>query len=111
MTKEEQNKAESFLDAYLGGNRNVSTLTWNHWVECLHDYGSKLQSENERLKAEREWISVETKLPKEGQRVDVCVVDPINGNYRRTNVEYSHKYIIEYLHWMPIPELPQPPKQ
>lgn len=49
MTKEEQNKAESFLDAYLGGNRNVSTLTWNHWVECLHDYGSKLQSENERL--------------------------------------------------------------
>jgi len=54
MKKEEIAQAEIFLDAYLGGNRNVSTLTWNHWVECLYDYGNKLQSENERLKAERD---------------------------------------------------------
>ena len=56
MTKEEIEQAEKFLDAYLGGNRNVSTLTWKHWIECLADYGKKLQSENERLKAEGEWI-------------------------------------------------------
>lgn len=66
MTKEEIEQAEKFLDAYLGGNRNVSTLTWNHWVECLHDYGNKLQSENERLKAELlgnpEQLKAESKL-------------------------------------------------
>ena len=75
MTKEEKNKAENFLDAYLGGNRNVSTLTWNHWVECLHDYGNKLQSENERLKAEMEWISVEDRLPDNDDDVLVRLKD------------------------------------
>jgi len=35
MKKEEIAQAEIFLDAYLGGNRNVSTLTVNMKNKCV----------------------------------------------------------------------------
>lgn len=47
--KEDLKHAEQFLDTYLGGNRNVSTLTWNHWVECLADYKRKPNKDAETI--------------------------------------------------------------
>lgn len=127
MTKEEIEQAEKFLDAYLGGNRNVSTLTWKHWIECLADYGKKLQSENERLKAEREWISVEQRLPElDGNSQIKCIVlDTYNGIVVRPYNEYHKCWDDEdcddfycpatggnITHWMPLPQPPkQPPKK
>jgi hypothetical protein len=56
MKAEEIKKSEEFLNAYLGGNRNISTLTWDHWVECLQDYADtyariQIEKHNERIKA------------------------------------------------------------
>ena len=112
MTKEEIEQAEKFLDAYLGGNRNVSTLTWKHWIECLADYGKKLQSENERLKAEREWISTKDNPPKDGQDVLAYQVNPDwEGNILLRWNSASFTYI-EYPYYMLEPQHPkQPPKK
>jgi hypothetical protein len=64
MKAERLKKSEEFLDAYLGGNRNVSTLTWEHWVECLQDYADKnaqiqIEKDRERIK---EKLSVLNKI-------------------------------------------------
>jgi hypothetical protein len=51
MKAERLKKSEEFIDTYLGGNRNVSTLTWDHWVECLQDYAdnyARIQIEKDR---------------------------------------------------------------
>ena len=60
MKAERLKKSEEFLDTYLGGNRNVSTLTWNHWVECLQDYADKyarIQIEKDREKVKKQIIA------------------------------------------------------
>jgi hypothetical protein len=64
MKAERLKKSEEFLDTYLGGNRNISTLTWEHWVECLQDYADK----NARIQIEkdREDLIKENKLTTNG---------------------------------------------
>lgn len=64
-----------------------------------------LQSENERLKAEMEWISVEDRLPD-----PLVYVIAVRGDVV-TICDKNFIQVFNYTHWMPIPELPQPPKQ
>jgi len=59
MKAETLKKSEEFLDTYLGGNRNVSTLTWNHWAECLQDYAD----EYARIQIEKDRERVKDKYP------------------------------------------------
>jgi len=55
MTKEEILATKPSID----GKMNDLLFEYTDVIEAMGEYASALQSENERLKAEREWISPE----------------------------------------------------
>lgn len=85
----------------------------------LHDENIELKKKIERLKAEREWISVEIELPKESGRY-WCYIEEVNDlgishyqwncSYNVGNNRWSDQdhFFVNVTHWMP---LPQPHKQ
>jgi len=76
-------------------------------LQAMDEYASDLQSENERLKAEREWISVKSKMPDETH--DDILVSTLNGSMGVIN-----KFLLtrsQDLYWMPLPCKPKHPKQ
>ena len=85
----------------------------------LHDENIELKKEIERLKAEREWISVEDRLPEFGEEYNcVQVLDDVGNPVTSITEYYAIEKIFCYpgtdieqkgiTHWMPLPE---PPKQ
>lgn len=85
-------------------------------IDQLKSENERLKAEllgnTERLKGEREWISVETELPEIGQWVLTYVpsIDMIcRDQYRHFEGINKNDFVYKGVsHWMP---LPQPPKQ
>lgn len=85
----------------------------------LHDENIELKKEIERLKAEREWISVKDRLPEFGEEFN-CIQDLFDGDEPVVSITefdaikkifcYPGTDVIQsgITHWM---QLPEPPKQ
>lgn len=71
----------------------------------LNDENIELKKEIERLKVEREWISVEYRLPNKSDGTNVLVTNK-SGVIGITIHSWVSK--LYCTHWMPLPE---PPKQ
>lgn len=68
---------------------------------------SDLQSENEMLKAEREWISVDDRLPENDDDVLVCLRDEeIKVDWYDNQRQYWMRCDTQVTHWMPLPLKP-----
>jgi len=84
----------------------------------LHDENIELKKEIERLKAEREWISVVSELPKESGRY-WCHVEEVNDlgiSHYQWNCSYNagenrwsdqDHFFVKVTHWMPLPVKPK----
>jgi len=114
MTKEEikqlQKRCEAYRQDLFKVKKELALLKGEH----LLLNGKIVQSENERLKAEREWISVEDRLPEVFEHV---LIYTINGRITTANITSYHHWntdqpeplsMRQVTHWMP---LPKPPKQ
>jgi len=126
MTKEEIEHEELWIAGIIDSVLSRSNNNTDKFIINLKKVGYKvvkIESENERLKAEREWISVEQRLPElDGNSQIKCIVlDTYNGIVVRPYNEYHKCWDDEdcddfycpatggnITHWMP---LPQPPKQ
>lgn len=80
----------------------------------LHDENIELKKEIERLKAEREWISVNDRLPESCSIVDkVLLFMLVNESQSALSITVFDANMVKYCSpseswWMPLPE---PPKQ
>lgn len=126
ITKELRKKLDNHKDQHYIENLEKASQKYAHNWFNMHDMnnykalkqgfeaGSKWQADQdkkeiERLKGERGWISVKDRLPENEQVVDIWKYDSYRDEYYRvTNHKYEDRYIIEFSHWMPLPE---PPKQ
>jgi len=76
-------------------------------IQMLDTLLNALEAAEAKL-AEREWISVKVRLPKDGQEVLLCSPEdtPCVGRYYADLEEFRdyEEEIIHATHWMPLPE-------
>lgn len=72
------------------------------------------------LTAQPKWISVEERLPEEGEKVIVCGLKNgiqvgafrgLIGPMRNCKWWWKKNTVLEVTHWMPLPSMPEPPEE
>jgi len=102
---------------YCNGTRIIKDPMAGEWcvTDCIY-----CKSENERLKADREWVSVKTRLPEDsiiGGESVLCYMKnsvPFVGYLQNKEWRYSQtekRVDVEsgwvVTHWMPLPQSPK----
>lgn len=95
------------VDRGTSGDQVMDILaSWKVNAYKLLEDNHKLESRIAELEAERRWIPVSERLPKEKQ--SVLALDRTGTAY---HWEYSRSlsniFVSDYTHWMPLPEPPE----
>jgi hypothetical protein len=97
----------------LGNYYEDSILNAVTYLRDMNKIIKELQAENKQLRDRQEWVSVDDRLPEEGQKVisrytGVYDYDVVTFWRDTANIHFGHQ---PATHWKPLPSPPQDKEQ